>query len=101
MHPRSRLQWTARRISQFFVTGQHRSISTNLLPHFRRIAMTLHNAVLKVFVINSSARQGSNLANPHETSFKRAIIAVLAIGLILLVGSLPSSAQLSTATTFG
>jgi outer membrane receptor protein involved in Fe transport len=63
--------------------------------------MTLHNAVLRVFAINSSARQGSNLANPHENSFRRAVIAVLAIGSILLGASLHSSAQLSTATTFG
>jgi outer membrane receptor protein involved in Fe transport len=63
--------------------------------------MTLHNAVLKIFAFNSSARQGSSLAIPGERFSKRAVLAVLAIGLVLLNSSVNSSAQLSTATTFG
>jgi outer membrane receptor protein involved in Fe transport len=62
---------------------------------------TLKNALPPKNILKEHAREGSNLASPHERNFKRAFIAVLAVGLILLTGSVHSSAQLSTATTFG
>jgi hypothetical protein len=62
---------------------------------------TLKNALLPKNVLKEYAREGSTLASSHEKNFKRAFIAVLAVGLILLTGSVHSRAQLSTATTFG
>ena len=51
--------------------------------------------------LNASSVHRSKTANWNEGSLKRALIAILAVGLVLVCGSLQSHAQLSTATMFG
>src|ERR1035441_148289 len=90
VHPRSRLRRPAICIPQSFLTGAtpRPRVRTHCL-HFRRIAMTLNHPV----------RTSKNRI--YKVNFHRAWAAVLALGLFLLSGSLPSSAQLNTATMFG
>jgi outer membrane receptor protein involved in Fe transport len=76
--------------------------------NLRRIAMTLHNSVdthknevRKELVETTSALQTNAPANGYARYFKGSLIAVIALVLLLLSGPVRSSAQLSTATTFG
>jgi len=51
--------------------------------------------------VNTSDTRKSSVTSWNEGSLKRVLIAILAVGLVLLCGSLSSNAQLSTATMFG
>lgn len=62
---------------------------------------TLRHTAVKEFAVKAPAWQESNLTNGHNINFKRALVAVLAVALSLLSGSMNSSAQQITATMFG